>query len=616
MKRYPKLKEPAASALSMMDTDKIQYPLVEIIVVEIVSKLLGKKSARSVPGAKPSQTANTPKTKRKPGKPANPGPEEAEPDSDEQAPNRGVLIFMPGFAEIATLHELLLQNTVVRQGTNNGKLCMALHSTLSSEEQMRVFNRPPDGSVKIVIATNVAETSITIDDVVFVIDCGKMKQTQFDPMKGMASLEECWVSRANATQRCGRAGRVQSGTCIHLFTSHKFTHHMIEQQPPEIHRTPLEQICLRIKILPFLKSPIAQVLQQVVEPPSPEAVQAAINTLCTLRALAKDETLTPLGFHLGRLPVDVRIGKLILFGSIFGCLDSVLTIASAMSVKSPFVAPFEKRFMADVKKQEFATGVSDHLTLLTAYNTWLVARRDGFPAERAFLYDNFLSGKTLNMIASVKRQLTELLSDIGFIKTRVRAKDMERKGGRNSDGVADAIGEAGMRADHSELIKAVLVSALYPNVIKIENPPPKGGGMKGKGPSAQDLKLWVQNDEAVFIHPTSVNHKVGKYPTKFLVYHEKVKTSKVYIRDCSSVSPFALAFFGGRLIWDRQRNLLKLDEGWIQFAAGEKEAAVIEATRTAFDELLQMKIENPELDVSTTDLVREIISLVTRNGGN
>ncbi|KAI8827905.1 helicase associated domain-containing protein [Chytriomyces cf. hyalinus JEL632] len=368
-----------------------------------------------------------------------------------------------------------------------------------------------------------------------------------------------------------------------------------------------------MKRYPKLKEPAASALSmmdtdkiqyplvEMIVVEIPEAVQAAINTLCTLRALSKNETLTPLGFHLGRLPVDVRIGKLILFGSIFGCLDSVLTIASAMSVKSPFVAPFEKRFMADVKKQEFATGVSDYLTLLTAYNTWLVVRRDGFPAERAFLYDNFLSGKTLNMIASVKRQLAELLSDIEFIKTHVRAKDMERKGGRISDGVADAIGESGMRGDHSELINAVLVSALYPNVIKIESPPPKGGGMKGKGPSAQDLKLWVQNDEAVFIHPTSVNHKGGKYPTKFLVYHEKLKTSKVYIRDCSSVRLLRSHFLG---------------EGWIQFAAGEKEAAVIEATRTAFDKLLQMKIENPELDVSTTGLVREIISLVTRNGGN
>ena len=97
------------------------------------------------------------------------------------------------------------------------------------------------------------------------------------------------------------------GTCVHLFTSHKFDNHLLPQQPPEILRTPLEQICLRIKTLPFLRGRIAEVLARVVEPPSAVAVQAAVVTLRTLRALTKEETLTPLGFHLGRLPVDVRV---------------------------------------------------------------------------------------------------------------------------------------------------------------------------------------------------------------------------------------------------------------------------------------------------------------------
>jgi ATP-dependent RNA helicase DHX57 len=198
------------------------------------------------------------------------------------------------------------------------------------------------------------------------------------------------------------------------------------------------------------------------------------------------------------LPVDVRIGKLILFGSIFKCLDSILTIASAMSIKSPFVAPFEKRDMADKKKQTFATGISDHLTVLTAYNQWIAARREGYDIERRFLYDNFLSGRTLNMIASVKRQLTELLSDIGFLPTKLRARDMERRGGRHSDGVMDAVGETvNSRDDHFELIKAILVTALYPNVIKIESDSKKDA-------SARSMKMHVNGEEEVFIHPSSV----------------------------------------------------------------------------------------------------------------
>ncbi|KAI8853715.1 P-loop containing nucleoside triphosphate hydrolase protein [Chytridium lagenaria] len=452
-------------------------------------------------------------------------------------------------------------------------------------------------------ATNVAETSITIDDVAFVIDTGRMKETRFDPSKGMASLEECWVSRANAMQRRGRAGRVQEGTCVHLFTSHKFKNMLLEQQPPEIHRVPLEQICLRIKILPFLEGRIEQVLSKVIEPPSTESVRAAISSLRVLQALTKEEDLTPLGFHLGRLPVDVRIGKLILFGSIFKCLDPILTIASAMSVKSPFVAPFEKREEADEKKQQFATSISDHLTLLTAYNNWLVERRNGFANERRFCYDNFLSGKTFSMIASVKRQLAELLCEIGFVKGVVRAREMERRGGRQSDGVAAAVGEDSGPPDF-EMIKALMVSALYPNVIKLEAP-------LDKAPTAGNMKLIVKGGEEVSIHPSS-NWKVSKYPSPFLVYHEKVKTTKVFIRDSTCVGPLAIAFFGGKLTWDRNQGIINVDDGWIRFAATHRVSSIIEATRIALDDLLQMKIENPQLAIEETRLIKEIVQLITR----
>ncbi|KAJ3097709.1 ATPdependent RNA helicase [Phlyctochytrium planicorne] len=488
MKRYPRVGENGAKTLMQMDLDKIHYPLIELLVIWMIEQMMylkGESSSRTTAGfhergrgsrgglrgsrggrgrgSFPSSSSNQQQNHF------------AGSGIEFEQENRCILIFLPGFAEIVTLHEGLLQNPRIRSATGNGQYCLALHSTLSSEEQMRVFNRPPKGTVKIVIATNVAETSITIDDVTFVIDSGRMKETRFEPTKGMASLEECWVSRANALQRRGRAGRVQEGTCVHLFTSFKFQNEFLEQQLPEILRVPLEQICLRIKILPFLKGSISNILCKMIEPPTPDSIRAAIGTLRVLqvvmsledvtknpKALSKEENLTALGFHLGRLPVDVRIGKLILLGSIFRCLDPILTIASAMSIKSPFVAPFDKRDLADAKKMEFATSLSDHLTVLTAYNQWQAERRNGFPNERRFLFDNFLSGKTLNMIASVKRQLVELLSDINFVKDSLRSRDIELRGGRQSDGVAEAIGET-QAAPDLELIKALLVSALYPN---------------------------------------------------------------------------------------------------------------------------------------------------------
>ncbi|KAJ3299616.1 ATPdependent RNA helicase [Borealophlyctis nickersoniae] len=644
-KRYKSIPESAVKALSSMDTEKIQYPLIEQLVVWMSGELLGWQglSSRTSGGGRVGQGGGWSRgamrgvrgrgaSDRGPRRTHGQGGSahadrfaDETPPRSEQRPNRAILIFMPGFAEISALHELMLRNGPIRAATKNGRYCFALHSTLSSEEQMRgrlifvtffsqeteiletVFQNPEDGAVKIVIATNVAETSITIDDVVYVVDCGRMKETRFDPATGMASLEECWVSRANAMQRRGRAGRVSEGTCVHLFTSHKFEHHLLAQQPPEIHRTPLEQVCLRIKTLPFLRGRIAEVLRKVIEPPSNEAVQAAIITLRVLRALTREESLTPLGFHLGRLPVDVR---LILFGSIFHCLDPVLTIAAGLSIKSPFVAPFDKRELADEKKRAFSGSLSDHLTLLNAYQAWQRERCRGYAAERKFIYDNFLSGKTLTMIASVKRQLAELLSDIGFVAGNLRSRDMERAGGLQSDGVADAIGEGPgsqvSRTDNLELVKSCLVAALYPNVIKIESP-------SGKPARPEDLRLEIKGGEQVFVHPSSVNWKTSSYPSPFLVYHEKVRTSKVYIRDSTCVNPYALCFFGGKLTWDKNQRLLNLDDGWIRFGAVGKVALVLEASRLAFDELLAAKIADPKIDVSKAGLIEAIVQLVTKH---
>lgn len=178
-------------------------------------------------------------------------------------------MFLPGLAEIKMLYEQLMSNRMFNnRGSKRWRMlpkvvvvdlhavtlsrspllrCAVypLHSTLSNEEQQAVFSRPPEGVTKIIISTNIAETSVTIDDVVYVIDSGKMKEKRYDASKSMESLEDTWVSRANALQRKGRAGRVASGVCFHLFTSHCFQHQLTEQQLPEIQRVPLDQLCLR-----------------------------------------------------------------------------------------------------------------------------------------------------------------------------------------------------------------------------------------------------------------------------------------------------------------------------------------------------------------------------------
>lgn len=341
-------------------------------------------------------------------------------------PNEGsILIFLPGFAEIQTVHDTLNESTVFGHRAGN-YLIVPLHSTLTNEEQAKVFQKAPSGKRKIVLSTNIAETSVTIDDCVFVIDCGQMREKRFDTNRNMESLDLVWESRANAKQRKGRAGRVRPGICIHLFTSHRFYNHFSDEPIPEIQRVPLEQLLLRIKTLPnFAKYDIKDVIDKIMEKPTDDAVVTAIKRLEDVGAFDGNDQLTALGEILATLPVDVRIGKLMLFGAIFQVIsfvlnfkhffntfiycdfqsvDSILTIAACLSYKSPFVSPFKERNQADRRKKSLAIYNSDHLTILIAYKKWLKENNKSKYAGRNYASENYLSFKTLETIVQIKHQ--------------------------------------------------------------------------------------------------------------------------------------------------------------------------------------------------------------------
>lgn len=307
---------------------------------------------------------------------------------------------------------------------------------------------------------------MTIDDCVFVIDAGQQKEKHFDSNRNMESLETVWISKANASQRRGRAGRVMPGICIHLFTQHRHDYNILRQPIPEIHRVPLEQLLLSIKMLPnFDNHSLLTVLNRSIEPPTNENVQGAIKRLQNLGAFEK-ENLTALGSHLALLPVDVRIGKLMLFGAIFQCLDSILTICACLSHKSPFVSPFSKRQQADARKRQFAIGNSDHLTVLNAYRKWKEVRKNGRYASQVYADENYLSLRTLEMLGEIKFQFLELLISIGFVPVDM---PKHRKGKAFDDNLIEVTGkDLNTNSDNSRLIGAILCAALYPNVIKVK----------------------------------------------------------------------------------------------------------------------------------------------------
>ncbi|XP_023205759.1 putative ATP-dependent RNA helicase DHX57 isoform X1 [Xiphophorus maculatus] len=546
-------------------------------------------------------------------------------DGQHNYPPGAVLVFMPGLAEIKMLYEQLQSNRIFNNRRTTRCVVYPLHSTLSNEEQQAVFSRPPEGVTKIIISTNIAETSVTIDDVVYVIDSGKMKEKRYDASKSMESLEDSWVSRANALQRKGRAGRVASGVCFHLFTSHCFRHQLAEQQLPEIQRVPLEQLCLRIKILDlFAEQQLESVFSRLIEPPAEGSQDAARQRLQDLGALTPDEKLTPLGYHLACLPVDVRIGKLMLFGAIFRCLDPALTIAASLAFKSPFVSPWDKREEASEKKLGFAVANSDHLALLQAYKGWCCAAKSGNQAGFRYCRENFLSWRSLQEIASLKRQFAELLSDIGFIKEGLRARVIERLSSQGADGVLEATGpEANLNSENIRLMSAMLCAALYPNVVQVRAPQgnykmTSKGAMKMQ-PKANELRFMTKSDGCVHIHPSSVNYTVRHYGSPYLVYHEKVKTSRVFIRDCSMVSVYPLVLFGGGQVnveLHKGEFVISLDDGWIRFAAASHQVAeLVKELRWELDQLLEDKIRNPSMDLCScprgSRIIRMIVHLIT-----
>ncbi|KAM5163257.1 ATP-dependent DNA/RNA helicase DHX36 [Mantella aurantiaca] len=498
-----------------------------------------------------------------------------------------ILVFLPGWDNISTLHDLLMSHQMFK---SDRFIIIPLHSLMPTVNQTQVFKTPPPGVRKIVIATNIAETSITIDDVVHVIDGGKIKETNFDTQNNISTMTTEWVSNANAKQRKGRAGRVKPGYCYHLYNSLRDTL-LDDYQLPEVVRTPLEELCLHVKILKL--GGIGFFLAKLLDPPSQQAVCLAINHLMELNALDKREELTPLGFHLARLPVEPHIGKMILFGALFGCLNPVLTIAASLSFKDPFVIPLGKEKLADARRKELSRNTkSDHLTVLNAVLGWEESKRCGPKAEREYCWDNFLSSNTLKMLCDMKGQFAEHLLGAGFVSS---------SNPKHSN--------ANINSDNEKLIKAVICAGLYPKVAKIR---------PNFSKKRQMAKVYTKSDGKVCIHPKSVNVEETEFHYSWLVYHLKMKTSSIYLYDCTEVSPYSLLFFGGDISIqnDQGQDTIAVDE-WIVFQSPARIANLVKDLKTELDSLLQDKIENPQpVDWSETKsrdcaVLSAIIDLIT-----
>ncbi|CAI6335306.1 unnamed protein product [Periconia digitata] len=492
-----------------------------------------------------------------------------------------ILCFLPGIAEIRQLNDLL----VTHPSFNKHWLIYPLHSTISSEEQQAAFLVPPPGMRKIVLATNIAETGVTIPDITCVIDTGKHKEMRFDERRQLSRLTQSFISRANAKQRRGRAGRVQEGLSFHLFTKYRHDNLMMEQQTPEMLRLSLQDLVMRTKICKL--GDIEKTLSEALDPPSARNIRRAIDALIEVDALTPGEELTPLGRQIAILPLDAHLGKLVLLASIFGCVDVAVTIAAILSSKSPFLTPFGGKSRADAARLAFKKGDSDLVTTYNAYKSWKTACTTAGRSELSFCHKNFLSAQTLGNIEDLKAQLLSSLAEAGFVQlspderralSRYRSTSSRHRVFVSVPPAYDA------NSDNEILVNSVIAAAFYPKIL------------------TRDGKGWrnITNNQTVSLSPTSVNKATtinNASSARYLsYYHIMQSTSKFYnAHSTSAAYPLPMVLMvGADMDFKLHAGVVGFPNNALRFAVKDWRAAVaLKALRRRVKEIMAATWRNP-----------------------
>lgn len=520
----------------------------------------------------------------------------------------GILIFLPGVMEISRALDHLRSIPNLH--------ALPLHASLQSSEQRRVFPHAPYGKRKVVVATNVAETSITIDDIVAVIDTGRVKETSYDPQNNMRKLEEVWASRAACKQRRGRAGRVQAGKCYKLYTRNAEMTKMAERPEPEIRRVPLEQLCLSVRAMGI--KDVGAFLASALTPPESMAVDGAMDLLGRMGALDGDD-LTALGQHLSMIPADLRCGKLMVYGAMFGCLDSCVSIAAILTIKSPFVSPQEKREEAKAARAKFAGNQGDLIGDLKAFQQWdemMENRRYFFSLlyptinvltdhsirqgeVRNWCSENFLSYQTLSDISSTRVQYISSLRELSFISSSAPPPS-----NRNAN---------------TSLLRSLIASAFNPQIARIDFPDKKFAasisGAVELDPEAKTIKYFNQENGRVFVHPSSTVFDAQTFPgnSVYMAYFNKMATSKVFIRDLTPFNAYTALLFCGEITLDTLGRGLVVD-GWLRLRGWARIGVLVSRLRGMLDEVLQKKIDDPGAEMGGDEVVKLVSRLVELDG--
>ncbi|XP_013403823.1 putative ATP-dependent RNA helicase DHX33 [Lingula anatina] len=404
----------------------------------------------------------------------------------QEAPlGQDILVFLTGQEEIeSAVHTL---RDIVKDVTKQyaPMIVCPMYAALPTGQQMRIFQPTPGGVRKVIVATNIAETSVTIPNIKFVVDTGMVKAKIFNPNSGLDMLKVCWVSKSQAWQRTGRAGREAPGTCYRLYTEEEFEQ-FSTNTIPEIQRCNLSSV-----ILQLLALGISDIVHfDFMDKPRPEAILAALDQLVLLGAVEKQEKvqLTLLGRQLAAFPLDPRLSRVLLGAKEFDCLEEMLTVVSLLSVESVFHTPYNKRDTAHAARQKFISSEGDHLTLLNVYRAY-----KGVKGDKQWCQENFINARNMQTASQIRKQLREIC---------VHLQLPFKSCGQNTG-----------------VIRKCLCHGFFTNAAELQH---------------EGVYKTVASKKTVVIHPSSslFMRKPG-----CVIYNELVQTSKCYMRNLSVVDP-------------------------------------------------------------------------------
>ncbi|KAK3591983.1 hypothetical protein CHS0354_031490 [Potamilus streckersoni] len=408
-------------------------------------------------------------------------------------PPGDILLFLTGQEEIDTACEILYERMKALGPEVPELIILPVYSALPSEMQTRIFDPAPPGSRKVVIATNIAETSLTIDGIYYVVDPGFVKQKVYNSKTGMDQLIVTPISQAQAKQRTGRAGRTGPGKCYRLYTERAYRDEMLPTNVPEIQRTNLASTVLSLKAMGINDL----VSFDFMDAPPMQTLISAMEQLHALSALDDEGLLTRLGRRMAEFPLEPMLSKMLIMSVHLNCSDEILTIVSMLSVQNVFYRPKDKQSLADQKKAKFHQPEGDHLTLLAVYNSW---KNNKFSSP--WCYENFVQIRTLKRAQDVRKQMLGIMD-------------------RHKLDVVSC-------GKQTAKVQMAICSGFFRNAAK-------------KDP--QEGYRTLVDSQVVYIHPSSA--LFNRQP-EWVIYHELVLTTKEYMREVTAIDPKWLVEFASK----------------------------------------------------------------------